>query len=275
MRDTAGRVLVWRGEPILAQYSSSSGGWTDRGAFPYLRPVPDPGDRFSPFHAWTERLDVARVESAWSVGRLESVRVTRRSGRGDWGGRARRVAIVGSRRTVTVDGPDFASELGLRSDWFRVTVGRAPRWDGRFGRDLGYGMRNDDVRALQVRLRRDRAFPQDAPVTGYFGPITRAAVRRWQRAHDISATGFVGPISRARLNGERYRFTDDLGYGMRDPAVRELMHRLKNEGFLARSVPGGERFGDRLREAVRRYQRARGIPPTGYVGPMTRRALNR
>lgn len=63
-------------------------------------------------------------------------------------------------------------------------------------------MANADVMELQKRLRVAGyfTFPTD---TGYFGPITFAAVKAYQQAHPNEigyVTGFVGPLTRAVLN---------------------------------------------------------------------------
>lgn len=58
--DTDGQVLTFEGAPILARYSSTSGGATrsnehvfpSDGAYPYLKGVPDPEDVVSPLHRW-------------------------------------------------------------------------------------------------------------------------------------------------------------------------------------------------------------------------------
>ncbi len=69
----------------------------------------------------------------------------------------------------------------------------------KFTRNLYYGLRNDDVRELQERLTREGVY--SGPVTGFFGPLTRAAVIRYQKMHGIRpAVGFVGPITRGVLN---------------------------------------------------------------------------
>jgi peptidoglycan hydrolase-like protein with peptidoglycan-binding domain len=67
-----------------------------------------------------------------------------------------------------------------------------------FETDLSMGMTSQDVMELQSRLASEGYF-QAAP-TGYFGPITFAAVQSYQAAHGISATGYVGPLTRAELN---------------------------------------------------------------------------
>lgn len=67
-----------------------------------------------------------------------------------------------------------------------------------FENDLSMGQTNQDVMELQNRLADEGYF--NATATGYFGPITEAAVRAYQNAHGISAVGVVGPLTRAALN---------------------------------------------------------------------------
>lgn len=67
-----------------------------------------------------------------------------------------------------------------------------------FALSLFVGSRGEEVRQLQLRLAQEGHFHTDA--TGYFGPITEAAVIAYQRAHLIDPVGVVGPITRAALN---------------------------------------------------------------------------
>lgn len=64
--------------------------------------------------------------------------------------------------------------------------------------NLRFGSRGPQVAALQMRLRALGYF--NGPITGFYGPLTRNAVRAFQRAHGVSATGTVGPLTRAVLN---------------------------------------------------------------------------
>ena len=57
----------------------------------------------------------------------------------------------------------------------------------------------DAVKQLQERLRAEGFFTY-ATSTGYFGPITFAAVQAYQTKHGIPSTGFVGPLTIAELN---------------------------------------------------------------------------
>ena len=125
------------------------------------------------------------------------LRVVERDGHGAFGGRAERILIVGRRRARTVSAATFRLEFGLRSELFRVWRSRK---EFRFTFDMGYGTSHPAVRALQDRLRREGVYPKDAPRTSYYGTITRASVRRYQRRHGIRTTGYLGPITRRHLN---------------------------------------------------------------------------
>ena len=68
-----------------------------------------------------------------------------------------------------------------------------------FSADLYIGLRNEGVRELQDRLRSEGFYTLSVS-TGYYGPITIAAVKAFQLAHDIPVTGYVGSLTRAALN---------------------------------------------------------------------------
>lgn len=196
VRATGQQVLAAGGRPILAQFSSSTGGHTAPG--PGLRAVPDPADAVSPYHGWSVRIPASAIERRWpAVGRLERVRVLARNGYGAWGGRVLRVSFAGSGGSVVASGDEARVALGLRSTWFEVRLvwGRY-----RFTFDMGYGTRHAAVSHLQRRLRLEGFYPPRAPITTYFGPITRESLRKYQRAHGIRSTGYLGPITRGRLN---------------------------------------------------------------------------
>ena len=71
--------------------------------------------------------------------------------------------------------------------------------DFKFTSHLSQGTSHDAVKQLQERLRAEGHFTFHTS-TGFFGPITLAAVKAYQTAHGIPATGFVGPLTIAELN---------------------------------------------------------------------------
>lgn len=76
------------------------------------------------------------------------------------------------------------------------------------GRILSVGSTGEDVTRLQQFLARDRNIYPEGMVTGYYGALTEAAVKRWQAAYNIvtsgtpSTTGFgqVGPRTAAAMS---------------------------------------------------------------------------
>jgi peptidoglycan hydrolase-like protein with peptidoglycan-binding domain len=76
-----------------------------------------------------------------------------------------------------------------------------------FTQNMTVGSGGAQVSALQSYLSTTAHYPEKL-VTGYFGPLTQAAVQRFQCAESIvcsgtpSTTGYgqVGPLTRARLN---------------------------------------------------------------------------
>lgn len=69
-----------------------------------------------------------------------------------------------------------------------------------FSRDLTIGSRGSDVIELQSLLTREGFY--NGPITGYFGPLTKAAVKAYQARKGILTTGYVGPLTRAALNAD-------------------------------------------------------------------------
>jgi stage II sporulation protein D len=120
---TAGQIRTYDGAPAFTQFSASSGGWTADGGPPYLPAKRDPYDDWpgNTVHSWSTRLSTSRIESAYpSIGRFRAIRVVKRDGHGQWGGRVLRMRVVGRSGSVRLSGDDFRWTFGLRSTWFTV-----------------------------------------------------------------------------------------------------------------------------------------------------------
>ena len=135
-----------------------------------------------------------------------------------------------------------------------------------------------------------------AGATGYFGPMTQAALIEYQIAVAVSpANGYYGPstqaLVRAGTGGVVTATTTsatpsavlvlmrNLYLGVSGEDVRALQQFLNRKGYVVATVGAGSNgletayFGPATRAAVIRYQTAYGIPTTGYVGIMTRASL--
>lgn len=74
-----------------------------------------------------------------------------------------------------------------------------------FVRPLALGMSHNDVSNLQIALKTDSSIYPSGKVTGYFGPATLLAVKKFQEKYGIASEGqagygAVGPKTRAKLN---------------------------------------------------------------------------
>jgi len=72
-----------------------------------------------------------------------------------------------------------------------------------FSGDLYYGMTSSDVKCLQQFLTNlgSNIYPEKL-ITGYYGPLTKAAVKRYQVLQGIITTGYFGPLTRAAVNSK-------------------------------------------------------------------------
>jgi SpoIID/LytB domain protein len=113
---TSGKALTTGGSVVSAEFSASTGGWTAGGQFPAVQ---DLGDVAAPDHDWSTSIPAGTVGSAFGVGTVQSITVSR-NGLGADGGRVLTAKVTGSSGSTTVSGEQFRSTLGLKSDWFTV-----------------------------------------------------------------------------------------------------------------------------------------------------------
>jgi len=122
VRATAGQILTYSGYPIVAYFSSSSGGYTRDGGEPYLKPVPSP-EPGAPYDSWSFELssnELAELASARgvSLGAISAVeaRYAPDSGHLD------ELVINGTGGTVSFSGPELRRYVGR--DVMRSTLAR-------------------------------------------------------------------------------------------------------------------------------------------------------
>jgi peptidoglycan hydrolase-like protein with peptidoglycan-binding domain len=98
-------------------------------------------------------------------------------------------------QTLETEITSLESELAtLRA----VTSTSQPPSAVHFSRPLAPGSTGSDVTALQTLLAKEGFF--NGPVTGYFGPLTEAAVAAFQTHNGLEPVGSVGPKTCALLN---------------------------------------------------------------------------
>lgn len=171
----------------------------------------------------------------------------------------------------------------------------SPATNSKVAVTLKRGDRSPQVKTLQEQLRVAGYFFADS--SGFYGPVTEAAVKRFQEAHGIKPDGVAGPSTLTQLPGAGLGFGEDetpappasgsatkvsssakvsrstLVTGDRGEEVRELQQHLKKAGFLEGKVDGV--FGRLTEEAVLRFQEANYLATSGVAGPTTREKLAR
>ena len=66
--------------------------------------------------------------------------------------------------------------------------------------ELNPGVRNDEVMDLQKLLAQDPTIYPEGTVSGFYGPKTTAAVKKFQARYGLPTVGRVGPATLAKLN---------------------------------------------------------------------------
>lgn len=140
--------------------------------------------------------------------------------------------------------------------------------------ELSSGDSGASVTELQQLLQ--RAGVPTGPVDGDFGPMTSAAVKRFQGTRGLPIDGVVGVRTWAALRQTSTppasQATPSLRTGDFGADVEKLQNALERHGFDVGGIDGS--FGPGTRAAVVRFQRAKGIDADGSVGPSTWRALS-
>ena len=138
----------------------------------------------------------------------------------------------------------------------------------------------------------------EAGATGYFGPITKAALAEFQASVGITpANGYYGAATKTYIDthplmtgqplppvvttpASSSPILRNLSLGMTGEDVRKLQKILNEYGYTVALSGAGSLgnetiyFGPATRSAVIKFQIARSITPAvGYVGPLTRSAL--
>ena len=150
---------------------------------------------------------------------------------------------------------------------------------------IPYGEQSTNVRKMQDKLR-SKGFYKGA-VDGKFGPSTKTAVIKFQKSVGITADGKPGnktltalyhgksAINKADDGEKLYNANPSdphtLYYGCTGRRVERLQYALKKAGVYKGNLDGV--YGDLTYEAVRKYQRQKGLYVDGMAGTRTLNSL--
>ena len=94
---------------------------------------------------------------------------------------------------------------------------------------LREGMTDEDIKKIQELLATDSSIYPEGKVTGFFGPLTRQAIMRFQARHGATSTGLI------------------------DSETRELLEEYLHEGFGDNIPPGLLRAPGILKKVEARF----------------------
>jgi peptidoglycan hydrolase-like protein with peptidoglycan-binding domain len=144
---------------------------------------------------------------------------------------------------------------------------------------LQRGSTGEAVTELQKQLQQLGFFQANA--TGFYGPLTETAVRRFQRDRNLNVDGIAGSSTQAAIDRALspnktapFRTSDRLlQRGDTGEAVTELQNQLQQLGFFQANATGF--YGPLTETAVRRFQRDRNLTVDGIAGSSTQAAIDR
>ncbi|WP_280637246.1 peptidoglycan-binding protein [Alkalihalobacillus sp. BA299] len=141
-------------------------------------------------------------------------------------------------------------------------------------KNLERGAQGEEVKSLQTTLKKLGYYK--GTIDGIFGPVTEQAVKAFQKSKGLTVDGIVGPNTREALSTAQPKPSPEkknLKRGAQGEEVKSLQTRLKKLGYYKGTIDGI--FGPVTEQAVKAFQKSKGLTVDGIVGPNTREALNK
>jgi peptidoglycan hydrolase-like protein with peptidoglycan-binding domain len=142
---------------------------------------------------------------------------------------------------------------------------------------------NPKLEEVQVILKSDGYEPGN--MDGRMGKETRDAIKAFQESIGLKSTGYIDKITLTQLEDSRRTkeiLESKKNYGLKStkeasqkglskaefrPITKDVQTALKNAGFNPGSFDG--KIGPRTRQAIKDFQKSKGLVPDGVVGPKT------
>lgn len=157
---------------------------------------------------------------------------------------------------LTPDGPLLPSVEGVEAEYTEPI----PDY-------LRKGMQHPIVKQLQQRLM-DLGFMDNDEPTEFYGEVSQAAVKVYQRQNKLAQDGIVGPETlEAILSPDAKYYAAQHGDAGDD--IMRIQTRLYELGYLATDNLVTGNFGDSTEAAVKKMQNVNGLDEDGKVGRKT------
>lgn len=128
----------------------------------------------------------------------------------------------------------------------------------------------EDIKRVQNRLYELGYLASKDLVTGKFGDMTEAAVKKLQELNGLNMDGKVGQQTINLLYSDDIK-PNYLSYGEKSDIVLACQKRLKELGYLTTDPDGS--FGNDTSMAIKQFQSRNDLVVDGYLGPSTKIAL--
>lgn len=132
------------------------------------------------------------------------------------------------------------------------------------------GDKGDEIHRIQERLKVLEYYDYST-ITGYYGPMTENAIKRFQRTNELTEDGIAGPATLSLL------YSDNAKYfciypGDRGDDVQMLQEQLKELGYYVYPKITGY-FGTVTEDALKEFQLQCGLTADAKAGKNTRARL--
>ncbi len=147
---------------------------------------------------------------------------------------------------------------------------------------------NPKIEEVQVILKSEGYEPGNTD--GRMGKETRDSIKAFQESIGLRSTGYIDKSTLTQL--EDSRRTKEILESKKDyalkskevrqkdsqkaefkPTTKDMQTALKNAGFDPGSLDG--KMGPRTRQAIKDFQKSKGLVPDGAVGPKTWASLSK
>ncbi len=128
---------------------------------------------------------------------------------------------------------------------------------------LKQGLTSNEVTLLQNKLK--SIYYANFNATGYYGVLTKDAVKKYQKDNGLAADGIAGYRTLTKLGMTNY--SSYLKNGNRGNEVVKLQTALNGKGYSSGQADGI--FGIKTKSAVISFQKANGLTQDGIAGPIT------
>ncbi|MDP2912243.1 MAG: peptidoglycan-binding protein [Candidatus Omnitrophota bacterium] len=142
---------------------------------------------------------------------------------------------------------------------------------------------NPKIEEVQVILKSEGYEPGNTD--GRMGKETRDAIKAFQESIGLKSTGYIDKTTLTQLEDSRRAkeiLESKKDYALKakeskgkagankaefKPAGKDIQTALKNAGFDPGKIDG--KMGPRTRQAIKDFQKSKGLVPDGVVGPKT------